>query len=174
MDFRHFGLIAGGLLTACAGGAPAETAEPAAEASGAAETTVTVETEAVAAVPAVASTQQVLEHHLKSFGERNMQEILQDYTDESVIITPLGTFKGAAGFEALATGLFAEFAKPGASFSMVNQGVDGDVAYVYWTAETADNVYEMGSDTFVVRDRESASPKQAERNQHGEGSPRNV
>ena len=30
--------------------------------------------------------------------------------------------------------------------------VEGDYAYILWTAETADNVYEMGSDTFVVRD----------------------
>jgi len=29
---------------------------------------------------------------------------------------------------------------------------DGDVAYISWVAETADNTYELGTDTFVVRD----------------------
>jgi hypothetical protein len=48
--------------------------------------------------------------------------------------------------------MFAEFAKPGATFSMKQRSVDGDFAYVLWTAETADNIYEIGSDTFVVRD----------------------
>jgi hypothetical protein len=48
--------------------------------------------------------------------------------------------------------MFAEFGKPGASFSMKQQSVEGDYAYILWIAETADNVYELGTDTFVVRD----------------------
>jgi len=48
--------------------------------------------------------------------------------------------------------MIAEFAKPGAMFSMDHQSFDGDYAYIHWTAETADNVYEVGTDTFVVRD----------------------
>ena len=34
---------------------------------------------------------------------------------------------------------------------MTQRSVDGDYAYILWSAETADNVYEMGTDTFVVR-----------------------
>lgn len=47
--------------------------------------------------------------------------------------------------------IFSEFGKPGTSFSMTQRSVDGDYAYILWSAETADNVYEMGTDTFVVR-----------------------
>jgi hypothetical protein len=36
--------------------------------------------------------------------------------------------------------------------SMKQQFVEGNYAYILWTAETADNVYEVGTDTFVVRD----------------------
>jgi hypothetical protein len=46
----------------------------------------------------------------------------------------------------------AEFGKPGTVFSMQQQSVAGDYAYVVWTAETAENVYELGTDTHVVRD----------------------
>ena len=49
-------------------------------------------------------------------------------------------------------GLFADFAKPGMSFSLDNRIVDGDTAFIAWSAETADNVYELGTDTLVVRD----------------------
>jgi len=42
--------------------------------------------------------------------------------------------------------------RSGAVFKMKQQSVDGDYAYILWTAETADNVYEVGTDTFVVRD----------------------
>jgi hypothetical protein len=47
--------------------------------------------------------------------------------------------------------MIAEFGKPGATFRMKQQFVEGDCAYILWTAETADNVYEVGTDTFVVR-----------------------
>ena len=48
--------------------------------------------------------------------------------------------------------MIEEFGKPGAMFSMKQQFVEGDYAYILWTAESADNVYEVGTDTFVVRD----------------------
>jgi len=48
--------------------------------------------------------------------------------------------------------MVAEFGKPGATFSMKQQFVEGDHGYILWSAETADNVYELGTDTFVVRD----------------------
>ena len=35
---------------------------------------------------------------------------------------------------------------------MRQQFVEDDYAYILWTAETADNVYEVGTDTFVMRD----------------------
>ena len=48
--------------------------------------------------------------------------------------------------------LVSEFAKPGSSFTMQQRWIDGDHAYILWTAETADNSYEFATDTFVVRD----------------------
>jgi hypothetical protein len=32
------------------------------------------------------------------------------------------------------------------------QSVEGDYAYILWAAETADNIYELATDTFLVRD----------------------
>jgi hypothetical protein len=42
--------------------------------------------------------------------------------------------------------------KPGMSFGMLRQEVDGDTAYIVWKAETADNRFELGSDTFILQD----------------------
>ena len=47
--------------------------------------------------------------------------------------------------------MLAEFGKPGTVFNMKLRSVAGAFSYVVWTAETADNVYEMGTDTQVVR-----------------------
>ncbi len=34
---------------------------------------------------------------------------------------------------------------------MLRQEVGGDTAYIVWKAETADNRFEVGTDTFIVR-----------------------
>lgn len=100
----------------------------------------------------MASTEEVLNHHLKCFGEGDLQGILSDYAPSAVLFTPDGPLKGADAMRPLFEAMFAEFGKPGSVFNMKQQSIDGDYAYILWSAETADNVYEVGSDTFVVRD----------------------
>src|SRR5262249_877329 len=100
----------------------------------------------------MASTKDVLEHHLKCFGSGDLKGILADYAPAAVLFTPDGPLKGVDAIGPLFQALFGEFAKRGGAFSMKQQSVEGDYAYILWTAETADNVYEVGTDTFVVRD----------------------
>lgn len=102
-------------------------------------------------------TNDVLTHHLKCFGESDLTGILSDYATGAVVFTPNGPLKGSDAIRALFEQIFAEFQKPGTAFSLKLQSVDGDYAYILWTAETADNVYEMGTDTFVVRDGKIAA-----------------
>jgi ketosteroid isomerase-like protein len=98
------------------------------------------------------STKDVIDHHLKAFGERDLPGILSDYAPDAVMFTADGPLRGVDAMRPLFRAMVAEFGKPGARFRMERQFVDGDFAYILWTAETADNVYEVGTDTFVVRD----------------------
>ncbi len=98
------------------------------------------------------STEDVLDHHLKCFDEGDLKGILSDYAPRAVLFTPDGPLRGTDAMRPLFEAMIAEFGKPGAAFSMKQQYVEGDYAYILWTAETADNVYELGTDTFVVRD----------------------
>jgi ketosteroid isomerase-like protein len=100
----------------------------------------------------MASTKSVIDHHLKCFGEGDLKGILSDYAPDAVLFTSDGPLRGASAIRPLFQAMVAEFGKPGAAFSMKQQFVEGDYAYILWTAETADNVYELGTDTFVVRD----------------------
>jgi ketosteroid isomerase-like protein len=100
----------------------------------------------------MASTKDVLDHHLKSFSEGDLAGILSDYAPGAVLFTRDGPLRGADAIRPLFQALIAEFGKPGARFSLQRQSVEGDYAYILWTAETADNVYEVATDTFVVRD----------------------
>ncbi|MGC2354146.1 MAG: nuclear transport factor 2 family protein [Candidatus Udaeobacter sp.] len=100
----------------------------------------------------MASTKDVLDHHLKCFGEGDLEGILSDYARSAVMFTADGPLKGADAIRPLFQAMVAEFGKPGATFTMKQQFVEGDYAYILWSAETADNVYELGTDAFVVRD----------------------
>jgi ketosteroid isomerase-like protein len=100
----------------------------------------------------MASTKEIIDNHLKYFGEGDLKGILSDYAPGAILFTPDGPLRGADAMRPLFQALIAEFGKPGAVFSMKRQSVEGEYAYILWTAETADNVYEVGTDTFVVRD----------------------
>ena len=64
---------------------------------------------------------------------------------------PTGPLKGPDAIKPVFQSIFSEFGKPGASFEIYHQSVEGDYAYILWDAETADAYYEAASDTFVVR-----------------------
>jgi hypothetical protein len=95
------------------------------------------------------TTQEVLTHHLSCFG--NIDGTMADYNAESRFFTPDGLLRGPEAIRRFFVRLFEEFAKPGMSFEMLQQEVDGDTAYIVWKAETADNRFEVATDTFIVR-----------------------
>lgn len=105
-----------------------------------------------AATAGDAETKAIVEHHLAAFGAGDMKDTLSDYTEASVVLTPGGELRGLKAIEGLFAALFAEFAKPGASFDLKLLSTSNDVGYIVWSAETADNVYELGTDTYLIKD----------------------
>jgi ketosteroid isomerase-like protein len=100
----------------------------------------------------MASTSEVIDHHLKCFAAGDLRGILADYAPDAVLFTPAGPLKGEDAIRPLFQAMIAEFGKPGAVFNLKQQFIEANYAYILWTAETADNVYELATDTFVVRD----------------------
>ena len=98
------------------------------------------------------STKEIIDHHLKAFAEQDLKGVLSDYAPGAIFIAPQGPLRGPDAIRPLFQAMIAEFAKPGAQFNLKQQFVEGPYAYILWTAETADNVYELGTDTFVVQD----------------------
>ena len=100
----------------------------------------------------MASTKDVLDHHLKAFDEGDLNGVLSDYAPDAIFFRREGALKGVDAIRPMFEALIAEFRKPGATFSMKQQLVEGDYAYILWAAKTVDNVYELATDTFVVLD----------------------
>jgi ketosteroid isomerase-like protein len=100
----------------------------------------------------MASTREILDRHLTAFSKRDVKGVLSDYAKEIVFFTANGPLNGVKAIRPLFETLIAEFSKPGSSFNLEQYFIEGNHGYILWNAETADNVYEMATDTFVVRD----------------------
>ena len=104
------------------------------------------------------STKEVLERHLKCFGDGDLAGLLADYVPDTVVFRPNGfggpggVAKGLTAIRPVFSIVLAEFARPGTRFEIRQQAIEGDYGYIVWEAETAQNVYDLGSDTFIVKD----------------------
>lgn len=98
------------------------------------------------------TTRSVINNHLQRFAERDVEGLLSDYAPGAVLFTPNGPLGGLDAIRPFFEGLTAEFAKPGSTFELEHLSVDGGHGYIVWNAATADNVYEVATDTFFVRD----------------------
>lgn len=96
------------------------------------------------------STRAIVENHLKCFGEGDLEGILSDYAPGAVLFTRDGILRGHAEIRPLFVEMLAEFGQPGTTFTLQELLVDGEHAFIAWKAETAENRYELGTDTFHV------------------------
>lgn len=97
-----------------------------------------------------AMTEAVVGEHLEAFGSGDMDALLAHYNEDSVLIANGTVMTGAEEMRPLFEALFAEFGKPDVTFEMTNMQFNGRIGYITWTAETPDNSYELGTDTFLV------------------------
>jgi ketosteroid isomerase-like protein len=97
------------------------------------------------------TTSDILDHHLKRFSDDDLDGVVADYSSDAGLFVPGKPLKDPDAIKPFFQAFFSELAKPGASFSMRQRPVEGDYAYIVWSAETADNSYEAATDTFVVQ-----------------------
>jgi ketosteroid isomerase-like protein len=96
------------------------------------------------------SPQEVFAHHAQAPGAGDLDEIVADYADDSVFITPAGVLRGKEGIRTAFTQLLADV--PNATWDLPTQIYDGDVLFLEWTADAGATRVDDGIDTFVFRD----------------------
>jgi ketosteroid isomerase-like protein len=94
--------------------------------------------------------QEVFAHHGKALAAGDLDEIVADYTDDSVVITSAGAARGKEGVRHVFVELLAEL--PNAAWDLKTQIFDGDVLFLEWAADSTANRVDDGVDTFVFRD----------------------
>ena len=92
---------------------------------------------------------ETLQHHLKALAAQDIEAIVSDYTDESVLITPDTTIRGTSELRDFFTAGLKAMPGFGDAVALSRQEIEGDIAYIVWTAP---GFMTFGTDTFLVRD----------------------
>lgn len=112
---------------------------------------------AVAAAPAAAdshsdATQEVVMSHMRAVGQRDVNAYVDGYAEDAKIVTPSRVYSGHSEIREFAEAWLAEFSGPDVAVNIQSLTFEGDTAIVVFSADTAENVYEIGVETFLVSD----------------------
>jgi ketosteroid isomerase-like protein len=91
---------------------------------------------------------EILTHHLIAFGNNDLDEILEDYTEESVVITRQGMISGLPAIRKFFEDFFAVIPS-GSAFDMDQKIIVANIAYIVWNSESDLMKFPLGTDTFV-------------------------
>lgn len=97
------------------------------------------------------SAEKVLEDHLRKSREGSIDDDLrQNFSEDLVVLTGRGIFRGHEGLGNLNRMLQEEL--PRASYVFRTKLVDGEMAFLEWTAESEIALVEDGADSYCIRD----------------------
>jgi hypothetical protein len=97
-------------------------------------------------------TQQVVDHHWKAFQENNLEEVMADYTENSILITPDSTYRGLAAIRGNFIAAFKAFPIGQNPLKLNKTVVERDIAYILWQANTPTFELVFATDTFIIQD----------------------
>lgn len=96
-------------------------------------------------------TSDILNHHLTAFGNNDLDEIMNDYSEESELLTSEGHLKGLKSIR----DFFADYfltVPAGSFFEMKKVLVSGNVAFILWESESSVAKIPFGTDTFFIEE----------------------
>jgi hypothetical protein len=94
---------------------------------------------------------EVVMHHLNSFLDNNVEALLSDYTDDSVVITEAATYSTVEEIRGFFTCLNMHFPPKNSTLVLEKLVAHNNLVYIVWHAKTPSLEVAKGSDTFVLR-----------------------
>lgn len=96
--------------------------------------------------------ESILEHHLSAWGARDIDAILEDYTDDSTIISPNSVIKGLYDIREFFVNLGQNILPRDSEFDLIEKVVEGNTAYLIWKAKNDRYEIPFACDTFIFED----------------------
>ena len=96
------------------------------------------------------TTDQVVTAHLQALGARNLDAIMEDYTDDAILITPTDIFKGKEALRAFFGWALENLLTADVKLTVNKQVAENDLAYIIWEAHSDKLNISTATDTFIV------------------------
>jgi ketosteroid isomerase-like protein len=93
--------------------------------------------------------QEIFAHHASALVAGDVDEIVADYAEDAVFITPQGVLRGKDGVREGFTRLLADL--PDAEWDVPTQVYEGDILFIEWSAVSEKTRVTDGIDTFVFQ-----------------------
>lgn len=106
----------------------------------------------VSTTPDETKTKEILDHHWNTFQANDLDGVMADYTEESVLITPDKTVSGLADLRKHFADVFLLFPTDSTTLKLDKSIVNKDVAYIIWSADAPKIDISYGTDTFIIKD----------------------
>lgn len=100
----------------------------------------------------MATANEIFEHHLAAFAAGDIDDVLADYTDQTVMAYGDRVWRGLKGARDFFAMWLDELLPPGCRFDVIDSHIVDNLVYLTWTAESDKYLFDFGTDTFVIQD----------------------
>jgi hypothetical protein len=97
------------------------------------------------------TSRDLLQRHLSSFQDNNLEAVIADYTNESVLITQEASYTGPEEIKSFFTGLITHFPKQKSSFDLDKIVINDELIYIVWHGKTPSLDVPFATDTFIIK-----------------------
>ncbi|MFD2824304.1 hypothetical protein ACFS5M_11540 [Lacinutrix iliipiscaria] len=94
---------------------------------------------------------KIVLNHLDSFYNHDIDSVMSDYTNESIIITLKNTYRGLQEIRGFITEFVNIFPKGETILVLDKIAIENEVAYIVWHAKTPELEVSLGSGTFIIK-----------------------
>jgi ketosteroid isomerase-like protein len=96
--------------------------------------------------------EEVFNHHGQAIGNQDVDGIMADYTEDSVIITHDKDFRGLDAIRGFFQHFVDDVVPAGATFDLTKLAVEGDHVYITWNSDSPKFSVPFSTDTFYIQD----------------------
>jgi hypothetical protein len=98
------------------------------------------------------TSESVFQHHLKSLGNNDLNELIKDYTEESEVWTPDGAIVGLKDISSFFSYAFTLFPKDKTKLEIKKMIAKDYKVYIVWTADSPMVNVSFGTDCFEIKE----------------------
>jgi hypothetical protein len=95
--------------------------------------------------------QEVLQHHFEACYKADLDSVMEDFTEQSIIVTEDGSFVGLNAIRNFYASLLQLFSKAFVSYKLKKVVVAKAIAYITWQLTTSEFEVPFGTDTFIIQ-----------------------